>query len=181
MPDIVQSTAKMFADDTKVYNKIRVFNDCEIMQSDLNNLSVWLRKWLLRFNESKCVVVKMRLSIQYMYTLNGHVLEQVSSQKDLGVLVSDDMKSHAHVANIVKSANRKIGMIRRCFTSMTKDKVLILYKSIIRPTLEYASTVWNPYHSKDINILENVQRRCLRLSNESIDLQTLESRRTLQS
>ena len=176
MPDDIACTAKMFADDTKVYNTIRVFEDCCKLQDDLNNLSLWSRKWLLSFNESKCVVVKLKMAFHYMYTLNGHVLEQVKSQKDLGVTISDNLKSSDHIMGMVKKANQKIGMIRRCFSSLTKDKVLVLYRSIVRPILEYGSPVWNPHLRKDVNLIESTQRRCLRLCNENIVLSSLEMR-----
>ena len=177
MPDVISSTAKMFADDTKVYREIRIVDDCYDLQKDLNSLSAWSQKWLLRFNATKCVVLKIKLSFQYMYTLNGHFLDHVSTQKDLGITVSDDLKSSIHIANIVKKNNQKIGMFKRCFSSLSKDGVLILYKSIIRPTLEYASPAWSPYLKKDIDLLENAQRRCLKLCNEGASLPTLKHRR----
>ena len=177
MPEVVKSTAKMFADDTKVYKKIKVVDDCKVLQDDLNNLSVWSKKWLLNFNETKCVVLKIKHSILYMYTLNGHVLDQVSNQKDLGITISDTLKPNEHIANIVKRANQRTGLIRRCFTDLTRDKVLTLYTALIRPLLEYASTAWSPYLSKDISLLETTQRRCLRLAREDVPLPTLTYRR----
>ena len=177
MPDLVKSTAKMFADDTKLYNRIKVFKDCNDLQDDLNNLAAWSAKWLLMFNATKCVVLKIKLSIEYMYTLNGHVLENVSSQKDLGVLVSSNLKFSEHISNIVKKANSRIGLIKRCFTDLYKDKTRTLYQAIVRPILEYASPAWAPYLKKDIDLLESAQRRCLRLSNETILLQSLSARR----
>ena len=181
MPNMVSSTAKMFADDTKLYRGIRVFNDCLEVQNDLNNLSAWSERWLLRFNATKCVVLKIRLSLQYMYTLNGHFLDQVSTQQDLGITVSKDLKPAVHIANIVKKSNQKIGMFKRCFTSLTREAVLILYKTIVRPTLEYASPAWNPHCKKDVMLLENAQGRCLKLcKGEVLSLPSLEYRRTFK-
>ena len=57
MPDVVQSTAKMFADDTKIYRNIQEPDDCNNLQRDLNALSAWSNQWLLRFNSAKCVVL----------------------------------------------------------------------------------------------------------------------------
>ena len=57
IPSIVASTAKMFADDTKLYCPIQSREDCLKLQSDLNRLTVWSKNWLLKFNESKCVVL----------------------------------------------------------------------------------------------------------------------------
>ena len=68
-------------------------------------------------------------------------------------------------------------MIRRCFSNLTREKVIILYTSLVRPILEYASPAWNPYLKKDIQALEYSQRRCLRLAGEGVSLQSLSSRR----
>jgi hypothetical protein len=68
-------------------------------------------------------------------------------------------------------------MIKRCFSSFTEEKITILYVSLIRPILEYASVVWNPRTKQDIRLIEKVQRRCLRLCPKEIILPTLEERR----
>ena len=87
LPDITQNTAKMFADDTKLYARIQDLQDCENLQRDLNHLSVWSRQWLLNFNADKCVVLRIKSSLNYIYTLNGTYLQEVKSQKDLGVTI----------------------------------------------------------------------------------------------
>ena len=77
--------------------------------------------------------------------------------------MSDNLKLGTHIADIVKRANQRIGMIKRCFTSFTVEKVYTLYKTIIRPLLEYGAPVWSTWQQKDISSLEKVQRRCLKL------------------
>jgi hypothetical protein len=167
----------MFADDTKLYREITSINDCQSLQEDLNNLAAWSNKWLLKFNEAKCVALKVKKRFDFQYVLNDHVLDCVTSQRDLGITISNNLKSSEHISNIVKNANRRIGMIKRCFTDLNQTKVSILYKSIIRPVLEYGSPVWNPNLQKDITELEKVQRRCLRLSDEKCSMPTLQERR----
>ena len=66
----------MFADDTKLYAKINSTDDCSCFQQDLNQLAAWSRRWLLGFNETKCVVIEIGESLKYAYTLNGFNLEQ---------------------------------------------------------------------------------------------------------
>ena len=65
LPDSVQTTAKMFADDTKVYNTISSEDDCQRLQQDLDNLAQWSKDWLLSFNETKCVVLRLKKSIEF--------------------------------------------------------------------------------------------------------------------
>ncbi len=100
----------------------------------------------------------MKSAIQYVYTLNGTCLSEVDSQNDLGVTITSDLMPSQHILNIVKKANSRIYMIKLCFTGLTKKKLLTLYKSIVRPIMEYASPVWNPWQVKDKEILQKKPR-----------------------
>ena len=135
---MISSTAKMFADDTKLYCQIMIKADCDNLQCDLNALSAWSRLWLLEFNAEKCVVLRIRAAINYQYSLNTVYLQEVASQKDFGITVSNTLTPTLHIQDIVKKAHRKIAMFRRCFTRLDEAKVSILYQSLVRPALEYA-------------------------------------------
>ena len=165
IPSIVSSTAKMFADDTKLYCPIQEAGDCQNLQADLNKLAEWSNTWLLKFNETKCVVLRIKQSLEYAYSLNGFPLQEVLQQKDLGVIISNNLLPHNHIHSIVKKSNQRIGLIKRCFTDITLEKVEILFNSLIRPILEYGSPSWNPWYLKDITNIEKVQRRCFKLCN----------------
>ena len=180
LPDCVNSTAKLFADDTKLYREIIDPDDCQEIQEDLNTLSAWSKIWLLRFNETKCIVLRIRKCFEFIYYLNGIPLIEEDNQRDLGVIISNNLHPDYHISHIVKKANQRIGLIRRCFTNLTSEKVSILYKSIVSPILEYGSTVWSPYLVKDIEALDKVQRRCTRISNHPFHIEPLELRRRRQ-
>ena len=128
--------------------------DCDIIQDDLNEFSAWSKIWLIKFNAIKCIVLRIREAIKYIYTLDGVNLESVDCQKDLGVTISKSLKPATHIDIITKKAYQKIGMIKRCFTNFTERKVTTLYQAIIRPALEHASPVWNPWYKQDIEKLE---------------------------
>ena len=87
-------------------------------------------------------------------TLDGVQLESVVDQKDLGVNISNSLKPKTHIEKITKKAYQKIGMIKRCFTNYTTEKIATLYMTIIQPGLEYASPAWNPWMKTDIEKLE---------------------------
>ena len=176
IPENVKSTAKLFADDTKLYRKIENKRDCETLQEDLNSLACWSNQWLLRFNEAKCVAMELRKKSHYKYTLNGVALQTVHEQKDLGITVNDTLHPRTHIQNVVKKANQRIGIIKRCFTGLDK-KVCVLYRSIIRPVLEYAAPAWSTWLKKDIDLLESVQERCLSLASGNEKLDSLRDRR----
>ena len=141
--------------------------DCQEIQEDLNTLLAWSKIWLLRFNKTKCTVLRIRKCFEFIYYLNGIPSIEEDNQRDLGVIISNDLHPDFHISHIVKKANQRIGLIRRCFTNLTSEKVSILYISIVRPILEYGSTVWSSYLAK-------VQRRCTRISNHPFHIEPLE-------
>ena len=86
----------------------------------------------------------------------------MSSQPYLGVELSDDLSWKLHVKNIASKANRSLGLLRRNLWNCKRSVKEIAYKSLVRPRLEYASIVWDPYHRSDIDKLEMVQRQAAR-------------------
>ena len=144
IPGIITTICKLFADDTKVYNTIRNIVDCENLQTDLNTLSGWSETWLLNFNVEKCVALKLNEKENYAYTLNGTKLNTVTQQKDLGILISNNLHPRRHIQEIIKKANQRIGLIKRCFTGLD-NKIEILYKTLVRPVLEYGANIWSPW------------------------------------
>ena len=92
-------------------------------------------------------------------TLSGHDLERVSSYRYLGVTLSQSLEWSDHITDICRKARRVLGLIY-CqyspFLSLTALRQLCI--SMVRPHLEYASQLWNPYLQKDIVMLESVQK-----------------------
>ncbi len=73
--------------------------------------------------------------------------------------------------NVVKKANSRIHLIKRCFSGFTSQKVLTLYTTLVRPLFEYGSPVWNPWHQKDIviDLLQKAKNRCLKLCTDLVE------------
>ena len=59
IPNIITSTAKLFADDTKIYRQINKVEDSIALQSDLTALDLWADRWQVKFNPSKCQVMRI--------------------------------------------------------------------------------------------------------------------------
>ena len=97
LPKVALSKAKLFADDTKVYRETPNKDECEVLQTDLNRFSAWSKVWLINFNALKCVVLRIKEAIKYIYTLDGNKLESVTDQKDLGVTISNSLKPKTHI------------------------------------------------------------------------------------
>ena len=69
----------------------------------------------------------------------------------------------AHIAKVVLKANQVMGSIRRTMEFKSKENLIRLYTSLVRPHLEYCQQAWRPYNQKDIDNIENVQRRMMKM------------------
>ena len=100
--------------------------------------------------------------IEASYTLEGTVLENVDSIKYLGVTITNDLKWNTHINNICTKANRTLGFLRRNLFSCPQDVKEAAYKGLVRPVLEYGSSVWDPHTKCLQEELEKVQNRAAR-------------------
>jgi len=64
---------------------------------------------------------------------------------------------------IAKKGNRMLRMIKRNFIDRSKETIILLYKSLVRPHLEYCCQIWSPYYKKDITLIKGVLRRATKL------------------
>ena len=94
--------------------------------------------------------------------MGGNILEQVEEEKDLGVLIDAELKFHKQNAAAVKTANSVLGLIKKSFINLDQELLPILYKSLVRPHLEYGNVIWGPFY-KDHKSIERVQRRATQL------------------
>ena len=134
------------------------------VQDDLDRMYSWSDEWLMLFNVKKCKVMHLGYNNGLAnYTMNGNILESVVEEKDLGVVFQNNLKWDKQCAKAVNTANRILGMIKGNFVFLNRENFLLLYKSLVRPHLEYCIQVWCPHFKKDIELLENVQRRATKL------------------
>ena len=73
-----------------------------------------------------------------------------TSEKDVGVIIDNKLSFSMHIAEKVNKVNSVVGTIRRSFEYLDKDTFKKLCTALVRPHLEYANAVWNPYKKKDI-------------------------------
>ena len=163
LPDMVKNIVKLFADDTKLYARVNTEYQRSSLQTDINNLVKWSETWQLQFNSSKCKHLHLGIESGFTYHMEGKEIELVNEEKDLGVIVDNKLKFQTHIASSTKKANRVLGLIRRTFTNKDKETFLCLFKSLVRPHLEYCSAVWSVIHKKESIAIENVQRRATKI------------------
>ena len=165
LPTCVSSTSSvaMFADDTKCYRRIKSVDDAEALQLDLNRIAEWCMKWQMELNQGKCCVLRVTRNTNptlYQYRLHGQELKSVNKQRDLGVIVTEDLKWTTNVRDVSSKANRMLGYVKRASYDMREPKSRkILYLALVRSKLGYCSQVWAPQTVGDILSLERIQRR----------------------
>ena len=116
------------------------------------------------FNQSKCKCLHIgRSNGKEPYEMHNTVLLKTSKEKDLGVTISADWKVSEQCGIAARKVNQLLGMIKINITYREKNLIIPLYKSIVRPHLEYCIQAWRPYLKKDIDKLERVQRRATKL------------------
>ena len=183
-----------FADDTKVGRVVECDSDREGLQLILNALVKWSEQWQMVFNADKCKVLHFgKKNSQFSYTMGGHapagvVLESVEQEKDVGVMISNDLKPSLQCSTAAKKANSVLGRMAKSFTYRDRVVWVRLYKTYVRPHLEYAVQAWSPWTQADSKVLEDVQRRAVRMTSglvgrtyeeqlAEVGLTTLEDRR----
>ena len=150
LPDYIKhSTIRLFADDCILYRPIKCDHDALLLQEDINLLYTWTIIWQMELNIDKCcsmnVTPNQLYKISHSYYIHNAQLLVVNQCKYLGILIQSDLKWNSHVNYVTAKANQTLAMLKRNIKltpQKIKDKA---YKSLIRPQLEYASSVWAPW------------------------------------
>ena len=164
LDDDLSSKVLKFADDIKVFRTVKTDTDKETLQDDLTKLVKWSQKWQMLFNFGKCKCIHIgHGNVSKEYFMGSTILGASVKEKDLGFTISADMTISEQCGLASAKGNQILGLIRRTITYMDTTLIIPLYKAIVRPHLEYCIQAWRPYHKKDIDKLERVQRRATKL------------------
>ena len=110
-----------FADDTKIFRATSNENDVVSLQNDLQTLIEWSAEWQMLFNADKCKSIHYGYNNpRHVYNMGGQQLQQVNQEKDLGVIITDNLKYGKQCATAAQKANKILGIINRSITY--KDK-----------------------------------------------------------
>ena len=137
-----------------------------MLQLSLNHISNWSKLWQLSIasNKRSCLSISNKKSESLrLYLIDSLPIPQVESCCDLGILIDDRLSFSAHILSVAKKASSKSFLIRRCFQSKNPSLLSSAFTSYVCPILEYLSPIWSPHSVKDVDIIENVQRRFTKL------------------
>lgn len=157
-----------YADDLKLFLEIRSFDDCNLLQQQVQCFTDWCSVNRMIVNPAKCSVItfsRKKRPIRFNYYLSGSEIGRVDHVKDLGVILDTSLTFKHHVSYVVSKASRILGFIFRTAKNFTDVYCLkALYCSLSRSILEYCSEVWSPSYNNGVERIESVQRRFLRFA-----------------
>ena len=138
-----------------------------------------------------CRVTRSRSPVLHDDSLKGQILQAESHSKYLGVDLTASLTWNTHIDRVVKKGNSMLGFLQRNLRINNQDTKASAYFTLVRPNLEYCSTVWSPHTSQAKHKIEMVQRRAARYATnrycnmssvtdmlENLNWETLETRRT---
>ena len=165
--EYTSSDVRLFADDALMYRHLRSKEDSATLQMDLSSLARWECERQMEFHLQKCTVIHVtnrRNIINHQFTLHGHTLEAVGSSKYLGVTIINDLKLDGNIGNVRSKPSKSLGFLQRNLKGSKQYVKATAYTTMVGPTLEYASRVFDPYHYSHIKSLESVQRRAAKFA-----------------
>ena len=192
LDDVICNIA-IYADDTTLYSKCNRASDlwqqlelASELESDLRDTVDWGRKWLVDFNAGKTQLVSFDRSKNngaIDVKVDGSVLEDKTSFKMLGLNFSSKLDWGSYIVSIAKTASKKIGALIRSMKFLSSEVALYLYKSTIRPCMEYCCHVWAGAPSCSLELLDKLQKRICRTVGPSLaaSLEPLPHRRNVAS
>ncbi|GAB0203514.1 mitochondrial enolase superfamily member 1 [Grus japonensis] len=160
----VSDTLSEFPNHTKLRGAFDMLERRGAIQRDLDRLERWARANLMKFNKVKCKVLHMgQGNPKHSYRLGGEWIESSPEEKDLGALADEKLNMSWQCALAAHKANRVLGCIKNSVTSRSREVILPLSSTLMRPHLEYCTQLWGPQYKKDMELLEQVQRRATKI------------------
>ncbi|CAB4041796.1 Hypothetical predicted protein, partial [Paramuricea clavata] len=99
----------------------------------------------------------------YELSIDGFPLKRVTDYCYLGITLNANLSWHSHVDNVAMKVGRRIGMLRRLRNNLTLNAAETVYKSFIRPLMEYGDSIWTCCGEQNKGRLEILQKRAARM------------------
>ena len=167
--EAIGHSCKAYADDTKLLGDAAERSERLQLQSDIDTTVSWSDTWLVKLHDTKCKVMHFgKNNPHHTYHTRradkqAHPLESTTCERDLGVMLSNTLSWSAQCAHASNKANAMLSALKRTFVSRDVSIWNKLYKTYVRPHVEFAVAAWSPYMKKDIATLEKVQRRATKV------------------
>ena len=144
----------LYADDTKIWRKISSYSDCVILDNDIESLSKWAHRNMMKFHPNKCKVLSTSLKSvsnyilpfdRFSYELKDNVMDYCSTEKDLGVIITPKITWDSHHNYIISRASRQLGLLKRtCHFIKNQSQKRAHYITLVRRLFEHCGEIWGP-------------------------------------
>ena len=162
LPSSLFVSNNSYADDFKIFGPAID----HFLQAALNQVFSWANRNGLILNPDKCTVLHFGFNNpNFNYYIGSKILATNSAHRDLGIIVDNKLTFGQHVDFIINKATRTAHYILKKFTHLDTSYFSLLYKTFIRPILEYCSQICRPFHSTLFHKLECCQRRLTKWCN----------------
>ena len=166
--DDLASLPLIYADDTTL---LEIVDDPVVsagrLNSDLHKISVWADKWLVRMNpvKSRNVIFSLKRNKQVHppLFLSSNIVKDVESHTHLGLTLQSSMSWRKHIVRVFEKASKRLNMLKFVRFKVDRSILTSLYKSLIRPLMEYGDVIWNNCYDCDSALLDGVQYEAARL------------------
>ena len=164
----VSSMCKIFADDTSLFSKVLDVNKSVIeLNDDLEKINQWAYQWKIQFNpdpnKQANEVIFSRKSISHNLShppinFNERIITKFNHHKHLGIILDSNLNFNTHIDQKLKKCNKLIGLIKRLSVNLPQNALLTIYKSCIRPHLDYCDILYDKPNNENFqNKIEKVQ------------------------
>ena len=169
LPQGLQSDVKMFADDTCLFSIIQdKTSSANALNSDLEKISNWAVQWKMSFNpdpskqEAELLFSRKRGSEHHPDLIfNGTVVNKVTHQKHLGVILDKKLSFTEHIKQAIAKSIKGLNVIRKLNHTLPRKTLITIYKSFIRPHLDYGDVIYDqPSNKSFANKIESIQYNC---------------------
>ena len=174
IPEGIKSICKIFADDTSLFSIVKKNELSQNnLNSDLKKISEWAHQWKMLFNpdprkQATEIYFSRKLNQDSHLPLdfNDNTVQTVEVHNHLGLSLDKKLDFNIHIEKKINKCNKMIGIIKRLSLSISRDSLVTIYKSFIRPYLDYADIMCDKFGNVNFESkLERVQyNACLAIT-----------------
>ena len=158
----------IYADDTMLFEVVENADvSAANLNDDLNRISHWSNKWLVTMNPSKCRSLVFSLKrvkpLHPPLYLNSTCIEEVDKHIQLGLILQSNMSWRCHIQYIFEKVSKRLNILKLLKYKLNRSTLVCLYKSLIRPLMEYGDVIWDNCTEGEASLLESIQYECARV------------------
>ncbi len=164
----IDSKIFLFADDTSIFQNGNFNPDmANTINSDLNKISLWAKRWKITINPTKTVCMlftkKTRPNKNFQIKINNEIIKLSDNHKHLGLWLSCNLTWTKHINEIACKARQRLGCLQRHKYRMDRKSLEQCYISFVRPLLEYGGVLFDCANQEDLDILNNIEKDAMRI------------------